>query len=423
MTTRIIILVSLMTTLVDGDIAINEIFYNAPDDLDQLEYIELKNFGDKLVTLDGWKLSGEIKHSFPRGSVLKPGELMVIAKDRNVFKEFYDVDPVGEFKKSLSNQGGEIRLSNAEGKLIEAVSYQDHEPWPVAADGYSASIERIDASSSAALVSNWAPSKLSNDYSSTPSGSPGKENSVAASIAPPQIRSVQWHPKTLQAGDSLTVTVTPEDVTQIRSAVVLYQYVAPGQAGTEKRVQLRTNGEKLSATLPAGSEPNRLLRFRIVAQSVEGGVLEYPHSHEIRPAFTAYVAGDSSDLKPAKIPVAHFFFVGADQSQEAEQYREQHEYGGERDRFRGRGFGPRGRRGRSVLPTAPLLPQGAAALIYTDSETGDTQVYDFINIVRRKSGWKARLHKDRLLHGMNTINFLYEPDERTVVNEVLSYHL
>ncbi len=75
------------------------------------------------------------------------------------------------------------------------------------------------------------------------------------------------------------------------------------------------------------------------------------------------------------------------------------------------------------MPATPLLPQGASAVVYTDPTTGASEVFDFVNVVRRKSGWKVRFHKDKPLLGMTTINVLYEPDEGTILNESLAYEL
>ena len=473
----------LFSTMSMADVVINEVLYHAPDDLDRLEFIEVTNTGPEPVDVAGWKLSGEISFAFPAGSTLEPGAFAVVAKDGDVLKEFYGVDAIGEFAKSLSNRGGELTLSDAQGQVVEKVVYKDRAPWPLAADGYSASIERICATGPADIAVNWAPSKLSGDYDKKPSGSPGAINSSAADHVPPVIESVDWQPQQLQVGEVLTVTVQPADADSIESAEVRWRRAAPGSLGDEGTATMQRQGHKFVAKLPAAAEPNRLLRFRIVAKDHSGGLVEFPHSNEVRPAFTVYVA---DDLKADTIPLVQFFFVGKTEFEAAERYRAAQSQPPRRDRFRG-GFGPprgfrgpppglprqsvprddsperavddnegngredrpsieraleRGGFGRDLrrggfggrrfrgppgrfegFPPTPLLPQGAAALIYTDPLTGDSEVFDFINIVQRKSGWKARFHKDRRLLGMSTVNFLYEPNERTTLNEALSYQL
>ncbi len=416
-------------------VVINEIFYNAPDELKELEYIELQNTSDQAVDVSGWKLSGEIKFKFPAESTLKPGQIIVLAKDARALREFYKVDAHGEFKKSLSNSGGRLTLKNADGIVVESMTYGDKAPWPIAADGYSASIERISVTGSASDPANWAPSKLSDNYDKTPSGTPGARNSVAAKAVPPRIDSVEWNPKQIRPGQTLEVKVKLSKPDSLESAEVRYRHAGPGDEGKEQALPLTQKGDALIASIPAGKVADRLLRFRVIAKSKSGGVGYSPHPNEVRPAFTVYV---SPKITSASIPIAHLIFVGKKESEAAEQYRKSQSEPARRDPFGG-GFRrggfrprrdfrrPRGRGGFRGFwdrsPATPLLPQGKAALIYTAPKTGETKVFDFINVVQRKSGWKIRLHKDRLLDGMKSINVVYESDERTVLNETLAYQL
>jgi hypothetical protein len=95
--------------------------------------------------------------------------------------------------------------------------------------------------------------------------------------------------------------------------------------------------------------------------------------------------------------------------------------GGDRRGSRGPGGGFRGP-GRGG-PTTPLRPQGRSAFVFTDPATRTTRLFDFVNIVPRKSGYKVRLHKDHMLGGVRTVNVLYEADEQTFINEPLAYDL
>lgn len=418
MITRILGILGLLSSTTLAEVAINEIFYHAPNELDQLEFVELTNTGDTPIRLAGWKLAGEIDYEFPVDTVLDPHGYVVVAKNGEILKEFFDVEALGEFKKSLSNRGGELKLVDAEDQVVESVEYRDRAPWPVAADGYSASMERVCPTGPAGVASNWAPSELSDDYASWPSGSPGARNSVASVHVPPVVESVEWQPKGLRAGEALSVSVKLANADQIESAHVHYRIVAPGTVGKEEAIALRRQGDVFVAMLPPSSRSNRLLRFRISAKGRSGGTIFYPHPHELRPAFSVYVRGD---LRPDKIPLVQLFFVGGREFARGERYRESQSGGGYRGGYGHRGFGGPGRYGDSSA--TPLPPQGPAAVIYMDPKQRTPQVFDFVNVVERKSGWKARFHKDLLLDGMNTVNFLYEPVERTVVNESLSYKL
>ncbi|MEM7386807.1 MAG: CotH kinase family protein, partial [Verrucomicrobiota bacterium] len=83
----------------------------------------------------------------------------------------------------------------------------------------------------------------------------------------------------------------------------------------------------------------------------------------------------------------------------------------------------RGGRGDSASGTGSRLrAQGRSALIHTAPD-GTCRVYDFVNVSPRKSGYKVKLQKDRPHDGMTTINLLYEPGDRTILNEALAYDL
>ncbi|MDG1893078.1 MAG: CotH kinase family protein [Verrucomicrobiota bacterium] len=81
----------------------------------------------------------------------------------------------------------------------------------------------------------------------------------------------------------------------------------------------------------------------------------------------------------------------------------------------------RGRRGGGTAGSHHMV-QGNAALI-CKSPDGALAFFDFVNITQRKSGYKVRLGKGRLFHGMNTLNVLYESNEATTINEHLAYQL
>src|ERR1700676_2796101 len=54
-----------------ADVVINEIFYHAPDDLDDLQFIELHNTGAKAVNVAGWRPPRGVKHAFPANATIE----------------------------------------------------------------------------------------------------------------------------------------------------------------------------------------------------------------------------------------------------------------------------------------------------------------------------------------------------------------
>lgn len=394
-------------------VVINEIFYHAPDELN-LEYVELFNAGDADVDLSGWKLTDGIKYECPFDTTLKAGDYLVVAKDSALMKEFYGLNGVGEYKKSLSNSGDTIKLLNREGELVDEVTYTDRDPWPVTPDGYSSSLERVYAKGDAGNVANWEASEPSSDYSRIPAGTPGRANSVSADTKPPVIATVSWHPKQPGRNSELRLKAVVEDPDSLESVVLGYRLAAPGRAGKVQSVPMVAgeNGE-FTAKIGTGKENNRILGFWVAATSKDGVVASKPRAYDLRPSYSVYV---NDAVEADKLPVLQFFHLGKQAFEAGESYRSAQTgrgYGG----YRGGGYRHGG------LPRAKLSPQGASAVVFTDPDTGVTELFDFVNITRRKSGWKVRFHKDRPLHGITTMNVLYEPNEATIQNESLAYQL
>ncbi len=127
----------------NGGVVINEIFYHAPDDIDDLEYVELHNPGDQPVDLSGWRFTKGIQFQFPPGTKIEASGYLVICRNLDRFKEFYGFAAQGNFDQPLSNSGERIELVNARGETVDRVKYKSRSPWPVAPDGYSSSLERI----------------------------------------------------------------------------------------------------------------------------------------------------------------------------------------------------------------------------------------------------------------------------------------
>src|SRR5438552_4583502 len=137
---RIIVLGSLLTVAVvpvHARVVINEIFYHAPNDLDDLQFIEVHNSGDQVVDLSGWKLTKGIRFQFPPETKIAAQGYLVLCRNQERFKEFYSSAANGSFDQSLSHNGAPIELVNARGKKIDSVKYQSRAPWPVSPHGYS----------------------------------------------------------------------------------------------------------------------------------------------------------------------------------------------------------------------------------------------------------------------------------------------
>src|SRR5207248_1560973 len=100
-------------------VVINEIFYHAPDDVDDLQFIELHNTADQAVDIGGWKFTRGVRHTFPAGTKIEANGYLVVCKSRERFKKVYGSDAAGEFKGSLNHRGELIELVDAAGKKVE----------------------------------------------------------------------------------------------------------------------------------------------------------------------------------------------------------------------------------------------------------------------------------------------------------------
>lgn len=104
------------------------------------EFIELKNTGDKPISLAGLRFSSSIDYQFKPTDVLAPKQFYVIASKPKWFYERHFMVPSGNFNKNFSNSGEQVVLSNASGSPVIQFTYLDYNPWPMQADGQGASL-------------------------------------------------------------------------------------------------------------------------------------------------------------------------------------------------------------------------------------------------------------------------------------------
>jgi hypothetical protein len=95
------------------EVVINEIFYHAPGDIKDLQWIELHNPTDQPVRLAGWSFTKGIKFKFPAGATIAPHSYAVICRNRESFRHYYDTAVMGEFSQALKKSGERLELSNA----------------------------------------------------------------------------------------------------------------------------------------------------------------------------------------------------------------------------------------------------------------------------------------------------------------------
>ena len=394
--TRLVVLLVLLIhcSLARADVVINEIFYNAPDDLNDIQWIELHNTAGQPVDLSGWSLNQGKLFRFPDGVSIEAGGYLVVAFDPALFNRTYNTPALGPLKKHLKRSGAPLTLANADKTEVDSVTWADRAPWPVSSDGYSASIERICPTAPGNTVDNWTASPLP-DGAAAPSGTPGKQNASYSQALPPVIGFAGLTRESLSPTETLRIDVEAKDPASIKEMQLLYRLTRVNFIGEETAVPMARigNSARFSATLkanPAGT----LIRYRVRAVGNSGSVRFAPAANDIRPTRSTYV---HAPFPKAAIPLAMVVLGGPD---------------------RETATGPEDQDRRGVRSA-----RGQSALIIVDPRTGKPQVYDHINAVRRVNdrGYILHFHKDRPFLGMTAMSIMFEGNERALLAEALAY--
>lgn len=101
-----------------------------------LEFIELFNSRGEFQDVSGFRLDGNIKYTFPAGTVIPGGGFVVVARYPADVQSVYGLTGVlGPFTNNLPNNNGTVRLISQGGGVLLETEYDSVAPWPVAADG------------------------------------------------------------------------------------------------------------------------------------------------------------------------------------------------------------------------------------------------------------------------------------------------
>ena len=155
-----------------GPIVINEVHYHPTNGGD--EFIELRNispagvaFYDPAYPNNTWRIAG-LDYTFPPGFSMTSGYCLIVATNPAAFRAKYSVPQsvaiLGPWAGSLQDSGERLRLqrpgtpdTNGFGYItVDDVRYNDKAPWPAAADGTGASLQRIVAMAYANDPTNWS---------------------------------------------------------------------------------------------------------------------------------------------------------------------------------------------------------------------------------------------------------------------------
>jgi hypothetical protein len=170
-----------------GPIVISEVHYHPvdlPDGRDNAgdEFVELLNVSsdpvalfDPLAPLHTWQARGGIEYTFPPGQSLAAGDFLLLvgfdpstnATRTAAFRLRFGLDPAvplfGPWHGKLDNSSDEVGLfkpttplpAGVPYVLVDRVVYHDDGPWPAAADGGGASLQRISVDAYGDDPINW----------------------------------------------------------------------------------------------------------------------------------------------------------------------------------------------------------------------------------------------------------------------------
>ena len=392
----LLIVISACCTWTRGGVIINEIFYHAPNDLENLQWIELFNSSDQPADISGWSLDQGKLFTFPNDTAIAANGYLIVALDTNQFRLNYRLPSAGPLKRPLKHGGGTIELQNAAGERVDLAKYKDHDPWPASPDGYSSSLERICPTASGEKAENWAASPL--PESARPGGTPGKKNSSFNTALPPAIRVVSEITEDAVPKQPINVEVEAKDPAAIRQITLLYRTVADGMQGKEESLpMIKGDGGKFTAPIP-GQNAGTLIRYRIKVEA-DGASRFYPGENDLCNTYSTYI---HDPFPAAKIPLA--FIIHGDQPRGGRAIRQ----------FFG---APRGG-GSDSRP-----PRGTSAFVYVDTKAGKTRLFDHINAPERNGGrgFKIHLHRDDPLDNMTVLSLIWEGSERFLLNEFMAY--
>ncbi len=187
-----------------AQIVVSELMYN-PVGGNTNEFVELHNAGTNAVDVGGWAFTAGIAYTFPAPSVIGANGYLVVAVNRPAFLALYPgVTNLsdGVYTGQLSNDGETVTLVDAAANALFSVTYDDKEPWPLAADGLGSSLVLTDPNAPANDAASWVASAQLN-------GSPGGPdtaflrdvviNEVLAHTDPPQEDAVELRNLTTNA--------------------------------------------------------------------------------------------------------------------------------------------------------------------------------------------------------------------------------
>ena len=218
------------------DIVISEIhaFPSSENDLPEVEFIELFNRTDHLISLENIRLNdakNELK--IPRSTedlpmvVILPREYLILTASANSYRQFGKVVEIVDWKSDQLEKSGEsLILTNNIGELIFEIQYDEEWYQNIDATYFGGvTLEMIDTNNPCGESNNWRASENENG------GTPGKANSITGTLSdttPPKLIKAE-------ASDTNTLRLTFNEKLMGSSASLALYTVDNGITATFKK--------------------------------------------------------------------------------------------------------------------------------------------------------------------------------------------
>ncbi len=289
-----------------GPVIIREFLYHPRDlyengafwDNDEDEFIEIQNISNTPVMFEDaasgapWLLRGTVGFDFPRTFILETNQSTVLVSFdpgqqparmtawRQKWALSASIPVLGPFRGKMDNSGGELKLlkpgpiNGASGDIsyvvVDRVMYRDTAPWPAAADGGGASLERKPGSVFGNDADSW--------IAALPS--PGR-NPVTGNIP--------------------SITAQPASQTVIAGTRVVFN--AKAAAGPSALYQWRRNGLNVPAATNAQLildpvELNDAGQYSLVVVNENGSIESSPATLKVLRPATIVRQPESQNIKP-----------------------------------------------------------------------------------------------------------------------------
>ncbi|MCP5064901.1 MAG: T9SS type A sorting domain-containing protein [Ignavibacteriae bacterium] len=199
-------------------VVINEINYNSNNLFNPEDWIELCNYADESIDISGWVFKDENFESnfvLPANTIIAANDYIVLCRDTTLFKAKFPnvVNYYGNFGFGLSGGGELISLYNNSGYLIDSLTYDNGEPWPLSADGGGPTLELKNPYIDNSKHYYWK--------ESVEHGTPGETNSVFSSVnskadlTPTEYKLLQNYPNPFNPTTNIQYSISSSGIVKL----------------------------------------------------------------------------------------------------------------------------------------------------------------------------------------------------------------